>query len=126
VPALPAEVPVPAPTAQVPEAAKQVGAPGAATAEADAAVAAAVEADDLPSEPTRDELPIADFDSVSVPSLRSRLRRLSLADLAMLREYEQAHAHRLPVVTMLDNRIAKLAAAADADPDPASSTDRSA
>jgi hypothetical protein len=126
VPAPPAEVPVPAPTAQVPEAAKQVGAPGAATAEADAAVAAAVEADDLPSEPTRDELPIADFDSVSVPSLRSRLRRLSLADLAMLREYEQAHAHRLPVVTMLDNRIAKLAAAADADPDPASSTDRSA
>jgi hypothetical protein len=63
------------------------------------------------TEPTRDDLPIADFDSVSVPSLRSRLRSLSVADLAMLRKYEQAHAHRLPVITMLDNRLAKLAAA---------------
>jgi hypothetical protein len=96
---------------EVSAAAREVGAPGAATAEADAAVADVVAADHLPVEPTRDDLPIADFDSVSVPSLRSRLRSLSLADLAVLREYEQAHAHRLPVVTMLDNRIAKLAAA---------------
>ena len=78
-----------------------------------------VAADDIPTAPTRDDLPIADFDSVTVPSLRSRLRRLSLEDLAVLREYEQAHAHRLPVVTMLDNRIAKLAAAQDDDPGPA-------
>jgi hypothetical protein len=98
------------PAPDVPEAAKQAGAPGAATAEADAAVAAVEAAEDLPSEPTRDELPIADFDGITVPSLRSRLRRLSVADLAVLREYEQAHAHRLPVLTMLDNRIAKLAA----------------
>jgi hypothetical protein len=96
---------------EVPEAAKEVGAPGAAAAEADAAVAEVVATEDIPVAPTRDELPIADFDSVSLPSLRSRLRSLSLADLAVLREYEQAHAHRLPVVTMLDNRIAKLAAA---------------
>jgi hypothetical protein len=99
--------------AEVPEAAKAVGAPGAAAAEADAAVAEAVQTEHIPVAPTRDELPIADFDGVSVPSLRSRLRTLTLADLAILREYEQAHAHRLPVVTMLDNRIAKLAAAAD-------------
>jgi hypothetical protein len=97
--------------AEIPEAAKAVGAPGAATAEADAAVAEAVQTKHIPVAPTRDELPIEDFDSVSVPSLRSRLRTLSVADLAILREYEQAHAHRLPVVTMLDNRIAKLAAA---------------
>jgi hypothetical protein len=96
---------------EIPEAAKAVGAPGAATAEADAAVAEAVQTEHIPVAPTRDELPIADFDSVSLPSLRSRLRTLSVADLAILREYEQAHAHRLPVVTMLDNRIAKLAAA---------------
>jgi hypothetical protein len=98
--------------AEIPEAAKAAGAPGAATAEADAAVADAVQTEQIPVAPTRDELPIADFDSVSVPSLRSRLRTLTVADLAILREYEQAHAHRLPVVTMLDNRIAKLAAAA--------------
>jgi hypothetical protein len=73
-----------------------------------------------PVAPTRDDLPIADFDSVSIPSLRSRLRSLSVADLAMLREYERAHAGRLPVITMLDNRLAKLAAA-DADADAASS-----
>jgi hypothetical protein len=64
------------------------------------------------SEPGKEvDLPIADFDSVSIPSLRSRLRTLSVADLAALREYEQAHAGRLPVITMLDNRLAKLAAA---------------
>jgi hypothetical protein len=103
----------PAEPAEIPEAAKAVGAPGAAAAEADAAVADAVQTEHIPVAPTRDELPIADFDGVSVPSLRSRLRTLTLADLAILREYEQAHAHRLPVVTMLDNRIAKLAAAAD-------------
>jgi hypothetical protein len=96
------------------EAAKEVGAPGAAAADADAAVAEVVQTEHIPVAPTRDELPIEDFDSVSVPSLRSRLRSLSVADLAVLREYEQAHAHRLPVITMLDNRLAKLAAAADA------------
>jgi hypothetical protein len=107
----PRTVPEPEP-AEIPAAAKAVGAPGAAAAEADAAVAEAVQTEHIPVAPTRDELPIADFDGVSVPSLRSRLRTLTLADLAILREYEQAHAHRLPVVTMLDNRIAKLAAAA--------------
>jgi hypothetical protein len=96
-----------APPADVPAAARRVGAPGAATAEADAAVEAV---EDLPLEPTRNELPIADFDGITVPSLRGRLRRLSVGDLAVLRGYEQAHAHRLPVLTMLDNRIAKLAA----------------
>jgi hypothetical protein len=111
VPNLKADVTPPPRPAQVSKAAKEVGAPGAATAEADAAVVEAVQTEQIPVAPTRDELPITDFDSVSVPSLRSRLRTLSVADLAMLREYEQAHAHRLPVITMLDNRLAKLAAA---------------
>jgi hypothetical protein len=112
----PTPTPAPAEVSEVSEAAKEVGAPGAATAEADAAVIEAVASDQIPVVPTRDELPIADFDGVSVPSLRSRLRSLSVADLAMLREYEQAHAHRLPVITMLDNRLAKLAAAEDTSP----------
>jgi hypothetical protein len=101
----------PATPPEVSEAAKEMGAPGAATAEADAAVVEAVQTDHIPVAPSREDLPIDNFDSVSVPSLRSRLRRLSVADLAVLREYEQAHAHRLPVITMLDNRLAKLAAA---------------
>jgi hypothetical protein len=109
----PKEAPAPraVPDLKVSEAAKEVGAPGAATAEADAAVVEAVRTEGIPVAPTRDDLPITDFDSVSIPSLRSRLRSLSVADLAVLREYEQDHAHRLPVITMLDNRLAKLAAA---------------
>jgi hypothetical protein len=54
------------------------------------------------------DLPLADFDHQTVPQLRGRLRTLTLAELVQLRDYEQAHAARLPVLTLLDNRIAKL------------------
>jgi hypothetical protein len=55
-----------------------------------------------------DELPLPDFDHFTVPQLRGRLRTLGLAELVQLRDYEQAHAARLPVLTLLDNRLAKL------------------
>ena len=45
-----------------------------------------------------------------MPQLRGRLRTLGLAELVQLRDYEQAHAARVPVLTLLDNRIAKLLA----------------
>jgi hypothetical protein len=61
---------------------------------------------------TRDELPIPDFDNITLGSLRARLRNLGVEQLVALREWEQAHAHRLPVLTALDNRIAKLSAEA--------------
>jgi hypothetical protein len=54
------------------------------------------------------DLPLADFDHLTVPQLRGRLRTLDLPQLVQLRDYEQAHAARLPVLTLLDNRIAKL------------------
>ncbi len=54
------------------------------------------------------DLPLADFDHQTVPQLRGRLRTLALPQLVQLRDYEQAHARRLPVLTLLDNRIAKL------------------
>jgi hypothetical protein len=57
-----------------------------------------------------DELPLPDFDHHTVPQLRGRLRTLGLAELVQLRDYEQAHAARVPVLTLLDNRIAKLLA----------------
>lgn len=64
------------------------------------------------TEPTdRNSLPIADFDSVTLGSLRARLRSLSLQELATLRGWEKAHGHRAPVLTLLDNRIARVAAA---------------
>jgi len=37
------------------------------------------------------------------------MRSLDLPQLIQIRDYEKAHADRLPIVTMLDNRIAKLA-----------------
>jgi len=63
----------------------------------------------------RSNLPIADFDHITLGSLRARLRALSVEELAELREWEQSHGHRLPVLTLLDNRIAKLAADGSAD-----------
>lgn len=64
------------------------------------------------------ELPLADYDHMTLGSLRGRLRSLDVAQLVQLRDYEKAHADRLPVVTMLDNRIAKLATDAAATPSP--------
>ena len=63
-----------------------------------------------------DDLPLPDYDHMTLGSLRGRLRSLSVEQLVQLRTYEKAHADRLPVVTMLDNRIAKLASDASAAP----------
>ena len=81
------------------------------------AVAALVTATD-PGTPARDELPLADYDHMTLGSLRGRLRSLTVVELVQVRDYEKAHAHRLPVVTLLDNRIAKLATDAAATPSP--------
>lgn len=66
--------------------------------------------------PERGELPLEDYDSLTLGALRGRLRSLSLEELVHVRDYEKAHAHRLPVVTLLDNRIAKLATEEGAAP----------
>jgi hypothetical protein len=69
--------------------------------EADMAVKAA-EGNGLP--------PIANYDALSLPSLRARLRSLDAAQLARLAAYERAHAARAEVISMFENRIAKLRA----------------
>lgn len=67
----------------------------------------------IPSAPVdHDDLPLPDYDHMTLGSLRGRLRSLDVDQLVALRGYEKAHADRLPVVTMLDNRIAKLATTA--------------
>jgi hypothetical protein len=71
-------------------------------------------ADDSLPVVARDELPIEDFDHVTAGSLRGRLRRLGLPELRTLRTYEQEHGSRLPILTLLENRIAKLEAGATA------------
>jgi hypothetical protein len=60
--------------------------------------------------PSSDELPLPDYDGMTLGALRGRLRSLDVDQLVALRAYEKSKADRLPVVTMLDNRIAKLAA----------------
>ena len=87
-------------------AAREVGAPGAVAEEVEQLVDQLA----IPEPESRAELPIPDFDNITLGSLRARLRNLSLEQLVTLREWEQAHAHRLPVLTTLDNRIAKLGA----------------
>jgi hypothetical protein len=79
------------------------------------AVAAAV---DAPVVTAHDDLPLPDYDHMTLGSLRGRLRALTVEELVQVRDYEKAHAHRLPVVTLLDNRIAKLATDAAAEPSP--------
>jgi len=59
---------------------------------------------------SHDELPLDDYDHLTIGSLRARLPRLDAVALVQLLDYERAHAHRLPVLTMLENRIAKIAA----------------
>jgi hypothetical protein len=95
------------PPAAETEAARAVGAPGAVTHE----VEQITEQLHAQAPQTRDELPIPDFDNISIGSLRARLRALSVEQLVVLREWEQSHANRLNVITTLDNRIAKLAEA---------------
>jgi hypothetical protein len=54
-------------------------------------------------------LPLANYDDLSVASLRARLRNLSADQLATLIEYEKSHAGREDVVAMFERRVAKLA-----------------
>ena len=58
---------------------------------------------------SHDDLPLPDYDHLTLGSLRGRMRSLDVPQLVQVRDYEKAHANRLPIVTMLDNRIAKLA-----------------
>ncbi|HEV7652259.1 MAG TPA: lipid droplet-associated protein [Actinophytocola sp.] len=46
------------------------------------------------------------YDDLSLPQLRARLRRFSVAELTELLEYERAHANRPSFVGMLTRRIA--------------------
>lgn len=106
------------PDAEPPAAAVEAGAPGVATETAERveeAVESAGVADGATLSST--ELPLPTYDQLTLGQIRGRLRRLDVADLVQLRDYEKAHANRLQVVTMLENRIAKLEAGADSDSD---------
>lgn len=61
------------------------------------------------SEPD-DALPLAHYDSLSLPSIRARLRSLDAEQLRVLAGHERSHAERQDVLGMLERRIEKLEA----------------
>lgn len=54
------------------------------------------------------ELPVANYDELSVASLRARLRNLTNDDLTQLMTYERANQNRPEVVKMFQNRLIKM------------------
>jgi hypothetical protein len=62
------------------------------------------------SEATDEELPLANYDTLTVASLRARLRTLNVEQLRVLIDYEKAHQGREEVTGMFERRIAKIVA----------------
>jgi hypothetical protein len=123
-PAAPAASAVPAAPAPAATAKAQAAAPAAraaaakapaaraATAKAPAARAAAAgapaAAPAVPAGPAAGDLPLPNYDELSVPSLRARMRSLNPAQLRGLVDYERAHEGRDDVLAMFERRIAKV------------------
>ncbi|PSK91880.1 hypothetical protein CLV30_13313 [Haloactinopolyspora alba] len=63
--------------------------------------------------PSRSELPLPDYDHLAVGPLHQRIRTLDEEGVTRLLAYEHAHADRLPVVEVLEQRIAELQAGAE-------------
>jgi len=82
--------------------------PVAPTEQAAGAEPAAVPAEPATAGPAQPGLPVPNYDDLSVASLRARLRNLDLSQVRVLLEYEKDHAGRAAVLTMFENRIAKL------------------
>ena len=56
------------------------------------------------------ELPVPNYDSLSLASLRARLRNLDSAQILLLLGYEKANAARPAVLAMYERRVSKLRA----------------
>jgi hypothetical protein len=61
------------------------------------------------------DVPLPNYDELSVASLRARLRNLDVAQVRQLADYERAHAARADVIAMFERRIAKLEAEKSAE-----------
>ncbi|UOY03073.1 hypothetical protein [Blastococcus sp. PRF04-17] len=69
-----------------------------------------------------DQLPLPDYDHLPVEGLTTRIRTLDAQGVQTLLEYERAHANRLQVVTVMENRLSALRDGAQpSGGDPASS-----
>jgi len=79
-------------------------------AEAEPVAAEPAVAAPVASEPAGAELPVANYDELTLASLRARLRNLSVEQLSQLLDYEKAHTARADVITMFERRIVKVQA----------------
>src|SRR5580700_4566028 len=101
----PAELAEPA----VAEAPAELAEPAVAEAPAELAEPVAAEAPAELAEPeAAAALPLASYDTLSLASIRARLRPLDADQLRVLVNYEQSHAERPEVLGMLERRIEKL------------------
>lgn len=57
---------------------------------------------------SHDELPVPDYDHLTVGALPGHISSLTEDQVQQLLDYERSHAHRLPIVVVLENRIAAL------------------
>lgn len=62
--------------------------------------------------PAVGDLAVPTYDELTLPSVRARLRKLTIEQVRDLRAYEVAHESRPEFIKMYDNRIAKLEAEA--------------
>jgi hypothetical protein len=79
------------------------------TPQAPAASPSTMTPEGTPATAASAELPVPNYDDLTIASLRARLRNLSADQLAQLVAYEKSHANRADVITMFERRIAKLA-----------------
>ncbi|MFD5027851.1 hypothetical protein [Streptomyces sp. NPDC058373] len=59
-------------------------------------------------QPSREELPLPDYDHIPVSGLEHRMRALPAEELRTVREYEVEHADRPQVKQMIDHRLDQL------------------
>lgn len=57
---------------------------------------------------SRSDLPLASYDTLSLASIRARLRGLDVGQLKVLLDYEATNAERPEVIGMFERRIEKL------------------
>ncbi|KOV90011.1 hypothetical protein [Nocardia sp. NRRL S-836] len=60
-----------------------------------------------------EQLPIPGYDQLTLGDLLHRIRSLDEQELRQVREHEEAHGHRTPVLEIIDERLRQLAEGAE-------------
>ncbi|ASR37978.1 hypothetical protein BAY61_26530 [Prauserella marina] len=71
---------------------------------------------DSPAAPSTAPAGLTDYDELTLPQIRARLRRFSLPELEELLDYEKTHANRSSFTGMLTRRIGNVRQSATAPP----------